>query len=65
MDFIDKIIAYECGELETDEVLELFGELIKSGQAWSLQGHYGRFAAALIEDNIITRDGDILWENIA
>ena len=65
MDFVDKIIAYECGELETEDVLELFSELIKNGQAWSFQGHYGRFASSLIENNIITADGEILWENIA
>lgn len=46
---IDKIIAYENGELEDHEVIELFQTLIDNGMAWSLQGSYGRTAAALIE----------------
>lgn len=46
---IDKIIAYENGELSEEEVVELFQTMIDSGQVWILQGHYGRTAAALID----------------
>lgn len=46
---IDQIIAFENGELGEEEVIELFQALIDSGQAWSLQGYYGRTAAALID----------------
>jgi hypothetical protein len=49
MDQLDRIIAYEQGELDQDETIELFQELINTGLAWSLQGHYGRTAAAMIE----------------
>lgn len=49
MDQIDKIIAYEQGDLEEDEIIELFQELINSGLAYQLQGSYGRTANALIE----------------
>ena len=49
MDQIDKIIAFESGELNDEQVLELFQELVDSGLAWSLQGSYGRTAKALIE----------------
>lgn len=49
----DKIIAYENGELETGEqVVELFQELIDTGLAWKLQGHYGRTAANFIDQGI-------------
>lgn len=49
MDSIDKIIAYEQGELNYRETVELFQALINSGAAWQLQGHYGRTATALID----------------
>lgn len=49
MDMVDKIIAYEGGEMGEDEMIALFQELIDSGDAWTLKGHYGRTAAALIE----------------
>ncbi len=48
MDSVDRIIAYESGELPDDEMIELFQELIDSGEIWRLQGHYGRQAQALI-----------------
>ena len=49
MDQFSNIIAYENGELDEDEVINLFQELINSGLAWQLQGSYGRMAASLIE----------------
>ena len=60
MHLVDKIIAYESGELNDNEVLELFSELVKSGQAWTLQGSYGRMAMALINAGYLSRNGDIL-----
>lgn len=60
MDQVSKIIAYEAGELNQSEILELFAELIKSGLAWKLQGHYGRTAARLIDAGYISKDGEIL-----
>jgi hypothetical protein len=49
MDQIDLIIKYEQGELGEEETIQFFQELINSGMAWKLQGHYGRTAHALIE----------------
>lgn len=49
MNVVSRIMAYEDGELTHEEVVGLFQELINSGLAWSLQGHYGRMATALIE----------------
>lgn len=46
---LTKIIAFEQGELDLDETVELFQELIDTGLAWSLQGSYGRTASRLIE----------------
>ncbi len=56
---VDNIIAYESGEMTAEDMLLLFSELVKTGQAWTLQGHYGRTANHLIEMGILTEDGDI------
>lgn len=57
---IDKIIAYENGDLDDDETLDLFSYLVGTGLAWQLQGHYGRMAKALIDNEYLSRDGKIL-----
>jgi len=49
MSQIDKIIAFENGELDNEQTIQLFQELIDSGMAWSLQGSYGRTAKYLID----------------
>jgi hypothetical protein len=54
LDQVDNIIAYENGELEEDEMIALFQELVNSGLAWQLQGHYGRTAKGLIEAGLVT-----------
>ncbi len=50
---IDKIIAYEQGELDDAGTLELFRALVDSGMAWTLQGSYGRTAMSLLEAGLI------------
>jgi len=47
---ITKIVEYENGELNDEETIELFQELINTGLAWQLQGNYGRFAIELLEE---------------
>ena len=59
---IDLIIEYEKGQLSDKKTLELFGELIKTGQVWSLQGCYGTTASALIQDGWLSNKGQILKE---
>ena len=53
MDTLDAIIAYEQGELDDTETVELFQHLLDRGQVWLMQGHYGRTAKAMIEGEVI------------
>ena len=59
-DLVGHIIEYETGQLTEEAVLKLFAELIKTGKAWSLQGHYGRTATHLINEGWIDENGTIL-----
>lgn len=52
---IELIMKYEQGEMDQDEMVEMFQGLIDSGMAFKLQGHYGRTAMALIEAGYCTR----------
>ena len=47
---LDFIMDFESGEIDSEEDL-IFGfqQLINSGDAWRLQGFYGRTAQALID----------------
>lgn len=54
-DSVSAIIAYESGELNEDETLELFQYLVNTGLAWSLQGHYGRTATALLDAGLVSK----------
>lgn len=54
---LDKLIAFENGELDEDEAVELFQGLIDSGLAWRLQGFYGRTANDLIEAGLCSPPG--------
>jgi hypothetical protein len=47
---VDAVIRYESGQMEIEEMFSFFQELIDTGLAWRLQGHYGRTAEALIEE---------------
>jgi len=60
MDMVNKIMAWESGELDDKATLEFFSELVKNGQAWSLQGMYGRFATSLIDAGYLDKEGNIL-----
>jgi hypothetical protein len=54
VDLVDKIMRYEQDELHECEIVELFQELVDNGDAWKLQGHYGRTAQALIDVGLVT-----------
>lgn len=56
---IGSIIDYESGLMDDDEIVAFFQEILESGLCWTLQGHYGRTAMALMEAGLIgRRDND-------
>jgi len=60
MDIVDKIMKWEDGRMTDTEIIDFFSELVKSGQAWRLQGSYGRMAQRLIDAGYIDKNGLIL-----
>lgn len=59
-DLLGMIMDYESGELKAEHTLDLFAELVRTGQAWTLQGHYGRTASEMIKHGYISKEGKIL-----
>ena len=58
---VDYIMKYEGGDITGEEYLQLFSYLVKTGQAWQLQGSlYGRPAKELIDNGYLDRRGKIL-----
>ena len=54
MNSVDFIIDYESKSLTEDEIIEGFQQMIDSGLAFQLQGHYQRTARALIDAGLCT-----------
>ena len=58
-EFVDKICRYEEGQMTDEEMISFFQELVNSGMAWSLQGHYGRTAMHLIENGYVQKPEEL------
>ena len=51
---VDRIIRFENGEMDTEETICLFQDLVNTGLAWQLQGSYGRMAKDLIDAGLVS-----------
>ena len=58
-DLCVKCMRFEEGSMSPNEILEFFGELIREGLAWKLQGFYGRTASSLIQNGLLNSKGNI------
>lgn len=57
---VTKIIRYENGEMDDEEMLEMFQAMIDDGSVWQLQGSYGRMASHLIREGLIVDTHNVL-----
>jgi hypothetical protein len=48
------ILDYESGQMDYDQTVSFFQQLVDSGMAWQLQGNYGRMAQRLINAGEVT-----------
>lgn len=53
-DDIDEMVELEEKGLPPQREMRLFQNLVNTGQAWRLQGWYGRRAAELLKNGLIT-----------
>lgn len=53
-DIVSDIMSYESGDMSEDKVIPFFQRLVDTGLAWQLQGSYGRAAASLIDQGLVT-----------
>ena len=54
---INRIIAYEEGAMNEEDIVTFFQDMIDSGVVWQLQGSYHRAANALIKAGKCHRSG--------
>ena len=64
LDVVGLMMDFEDGSISKYNFYKLFSYLIKTRQAWRLQGFYGRTAKAIIESGYISEDGTINWKRI-
>jgi len=63
MGLYQRVVEYETEEHSLEWIVQLFADLIATGLAWQLQGRYGREAKAMIDEGIITVQGDVNWDH--
>lgn len=59
-DLYVEIMEYEDGELDENEILELFSKLIKNGMVWGMRGSYALTADSFVGYGDLDTFGNIL-----
>lgn len=52
---VNDIVDYESGDMDWDRLIDFFQGLVDTGDAWTLQGHYGRMAQSLIDEGYVEK----------
>lgn len=52
------ILLFEAGDLQSDQVVAMFREIINSGDIWKLPSHYLDAAALLMDSGYILNTKD-------
>lgn len=50
---VDLIVAFECGEIDRDSLVELFERLTVDGALYAMQGTYQRTARRLVDAGVL------------
>lgn len=53
-DLLEKLMRFEEGDMDEAETIDFFQDLVNTGMAWRLQGYYGRMAAHLIDQGLVS-----------
>ena len=62
MGLYQRVVEYETEEHSLEWIVQFFADLVATGLAWQLQGRYGREAKAMIDEGVITVQGDVNWD---
>ena len=60
MNLAERVLLYETDQMSEQEMISLFQDLVDTGMAWKLQGHYGRTAMILLDAGVIAPPEDVL-----
>ena len=53
-DLLEKLLRFEADDMDEAETIDFFQDLVNTGMAWKLQGYYGRVAAHLIDQGLVS-----------
>lgn len=53
MNYLERIIKFEQGDLEDHEIIAMFQDLLDNETVWQLQGSYSRMAQKLLDTGYI------------
>lgn len=60
MNLAERVLLYETDQMSEQEMISMFQDLVDTGMAWKLQGHYGRTSMILLDAGVIAPPEDVL-----